>query len=99
MHTVMTAGLAGGIGLCGGACGALGAAIWIIGMKGIKEDDGKVDFKNQKALDAIENFLKCTDYKFECSEIVERKFENISDHAAYLHAGGCSKIIEVLAVE
>ena len=34
MHTVMAAGLAGGIGLCGGACGALGAAIWITGMKG-----------------------------------------------------------------
>ena len=27
MHAVMAAGLAGGIGLCGGACGALGAAI------------------------------------------------------------------------
>ena len=26
----MAAGLAGGIGLCGGACGALGAAIWIL---------------------------------------------------------------------
>ena len=32
MHTVMAAGFAGGIGLCGGASGALGAAIWIIGM-------------------------------------------------------------------
>ena len=32
MHMVMAAGFAGGIGLSGGACGALGAAIWIIGM-------------------------------------------------------------------
>ncbi len=32
MHRVMAAGFAGGIGLSGGACGALGAAIWITGM-------------------------------------------------------------------
>ena len=32
LHTVMAAGFAGGIGLSGGGCGALGAAIWITGM-------------------------------------------------------------------
>ena len=98
MHTVMAAGFAGGIGLCGGACGALGAAIWIIGMNS-KERDGKIDFKDPRALDAIDRFMKCTDYKFECSEIVGRRFENIGDHAGYLRGGGCSKIIEVLAAE
>jgi hypothetical protein len=97
MHTVMAAGLAGGIGLCGGACGALGAAIWIIGMKGSKEGDGKIKFKSARAMDMIERFLKSADYEFECSEIVGRRFENISDHAGYLRDGGCSKIIEVLA--
>lgn len=99
MHTVMAAGFAGGIGLCGGACGALGAAIWIIGMNSIKERGGKMDFKNLRAIDAIDRFMKCTDYEFECSEIVGRRFENIDDHAGYLHDGGCSKIIEVLAAK
>jgi len=99
MHTVMAAGLAGGIGLCGGACGALGAAIWIIGMNSIKEGAGKIDYKNPIGLDAIDRFLKCTDYEFECSEIVGRRFENIDDHADYLRGGGCSKIIEVLATK
>ena len=99
MHVVMAAGLAGGIGLCGGACGALGAAIWITGINSIKEDNGKIDFKNPKALDVIEKFIKCTNYSFECSKIVGRRFENIVDHADYLKEGGCSKIIEVLATE
>ena len=99
MHMVMAAGFAGGIGLSGGACGALGAAIWIIGMNGSKERVGKIKFKDPRALDAIDRFLKCTDYEFECSEIVGRRFENIGDHAGYLHDGGCSKIIEVLAAE
>ena len=97
LHTVMAAGLAGGIGLCGGACGALGAAIWIAGMNHSKEQGGKVKYKDPRAMELIEKFLKCTNYEFECSEIVGRKFENVSDHAGYLRDGGCSKIIEVLA--
>ena len=97
MHAVMAAGLAGGIGLCGGACGALGAAIWIIGMKSINNDGGKIEFKNPGAIDAINRFMECTDYTFECSEIVGRKFAGTDDHAGYLHGGGCSTLIEVLA--
>ncbi len=99
MHTVMAAGFAGGIGLSGGACGALGAAIWIIGMNSIKEGAGKMDFKNPKAQDAIGRFIKCTNFEFECSKIVGRKFEDVGDHAAYLRDGGCSKIIEALAAK
>ena len=99
MHTVMAAGFAGGIGLSGGACGALGAAIWIIGMNSSKEGVRKIEFKSPRAIDAIDRFMKCTDFEFECSEIVGRRFENIDDHAGYLRDGGCSKIIEVLATK
>lgn len=99
MHTVMVAGFAGGIGLNGGACGALGAAIWITGMKALKEGVREIDFNSPRALAVIDRFLKCTGYEFECSRIVGRKFENIGDHACYLREGGCSKIIEALAAE
>ncbi len=101
LHAVMAAGLAGGIGLSGGGCGALGAAVWIIGMNARKERGGKTDFeadfKNPKALEAIDRFVTCTDNEFECSRIVGRRFENVEDHAGYLRDGGCSRIIEVLA--
>jgi len=96
-HAVMAAGLAGGIGLCGGGCGALGAAIWIIGMNSIKNGAGKIEFKNPRAIDAIESFMECTDYELECSAIVGRNFANTDEHAGYLQEGGCSKLIEVLA--
>ena len=99
IHTVMTSGLAGGIGLSGGACGALGAAIWIMGMNRLKEGARKIDYNDPRALDVINRFLKCTGYEFECAKIVGRKFGNISDHADYLRDGGCSKIIEVLALK
>jgi hypothetical protein len=96
MHTAMAAGFAGGIGLSGGACGALGAAIWLLGI-----EDGveKVEFESPKALAAVDRFMKCTDYEFECSEIVGRKFESVSDHAEFLSDGGCSHILKVLAAE
>ena len=96
MHTVMVAGLAGGIGLSGGACGVLGAAIWITGMTRTDVPIG-FNFMDSWVGDTIEEFLESSDYEFECSEIVGRKFENVNDHAEYLSNGGCSKIIEGLA--
>jgi len=98
MHTVMAAGFAGGIGFSGGGCGALGAAIWIIGMNGRKEGVGNKVIGSRVG-DTIKKFIKSTDFKFECSEIVGRKFENIGDHAGYLRDRGCSEIIELLATK
>jgi hypothetical protein len=97
LHTVMAAGLAGGIGLSGGACGALGAAIWLSGVRGSEEKDGKISLNGPAASEVIEKFLESTDDEFECEKIVGRKFENVADHAAYVSAGGCAKIIEALA--
>ena len=96
MQAVMAAGFAGGIGLSGGGCGALGAAIWIIAMNHPEESGFKL-MKNSKIADTMDRFQKSTDYKFECSEIVGRKFENVGDHAGYLRDGGCSELIDVLA--
>jgi hypothetical protein len=96
MHAVTVAGLAGGIGLSGGGCGALGAAIWIAAMRRLKGGARKLDFKDPKALDIINRFLKCTNYELECSQIVGRKFEDVHDHANHLREGGCSTILDVL---
>jgi hypothetical protein len=97
MHVVMAAGFAGGIGLSGSGCGALGAAIWIIGMNSGAEGDGRIGFEDPRAMAAIDRFLKAADFEFECSEIVGRRFEDIDDHAGYLRDGGCLEIIEALA--
>ncbi len=98
MHTAMVAGFAGGIGLSGGACGVLGAAIW---LKGLNNSDGLqldgLSYSGTWVNDKIEQFLESSDYEFECSEIVGRKFENLDDHAKHISSGGCSKIIEALA--
>lgn len=100
MHAVMASGFAGGLGLSGGACGALGAAIWITAMNGREEGARKIDyFNNPKYAAVIDRFVECTDCEFECSEIVGRRFEDISDHAAFVREGGCSEIVEALATQ
>jgi hypothetical protein len=91
--------LAGGIGLSGGACGALGAAIWIAAMRSAQDGAEITGLSFPKAEKAVDRFMPSADFEFECSKIVGRKFANVDDHAAYLREGGCSAIIEALAVQ
>ena len=98
MHTVMAAGLAGGIGLCGGACGALGAAIWLTGL-GAPDAQGELDYNNPIYADIIERFLEASDYEFECAAIAGRNFESVEDHAEYLRGGGCARLVAALAAQ
>lgn len=97
LHTVMASGLAGGIGLSGGACGALGAVIWFMTMQDNQDGSKPVEMTNPKSMAAVERFLEASDYEFECASIVGRKFDHPADHAAYVQSGGCAKLIEELA--
>jgi hypothetical protein len=97
MHRVMASGLAGGMGLCGGACGALGAALWGRALTSLEQGARKIGFNDPKGSATIERFLAATDHEFECTKIVGRRFESIDDHAGYVHDGGCAAIIDALA--
>jgi len=96
MQIVMAAGFAGGIGLSGGACGALGVAYWALGMQNLRDQVESVGLKIPGTSDLIDQFVESSDYEFECSKIVGRKFESVNDHAKYMRNGGCSQIIETL---
>ena len=95
-QATMAAGFAGGIGLCGGACGALGAAVWMIALERSRENQGKVDLEDPRTQEIIDRFIEATDYEFECSKIVGREFGSVDEHAAFLRGGGCQKLIDVL---
>lgn len=97
LHVVMAAGLAGGIGLSGGACGALGAALWLLDMGDRERGADKVGYKSVRAPELIDRFAASTGSRFECADIVGRRFESIDDHAAFLRDGGCANLIELLA--
>lgn len=96
-HRVMAAGFAGGIGLSGGACGALAASVWIKGMQLYRNPGTRVDFADPAVRELIDSFLPVTGYEFECDRIVGRRFESVEDHSAHLQAGGCRAILDALA--
>ena len=95
-HAAMVAGFAGGIGLCGGACGALGAAIWMTTLNRVKEN-AKVAFDNPEGQKILQKFMETTDYKFECKNISRKMFNSLEEHTDYIDKGGCSKLISALA--
>jgi hypothetical protein len=96
-HAVMAAGCAGGIGLCGGTCGALGAAVWVEGMTAGDSRSGMLGFRDPRRQALVDRLLKRTDYTLECARIAGRRFESVADHASYLREGGCAKVLEALA--
>lgn len=97
LHEVMVAGFAGGIGLGGGGCGALAAAIWLTGVRALQGGAARVDFQSPEGRAVIERFLASTGGEFECAAICGRTFANVEDHAAYLRGGGCAPLLQALA--
>jgi hypothetical protein len=94
---VTVAGLAGGIGLSGEGCGALGAAIYLNTLDWCRENPGKSGYKNPGSKKILDAFLKKTDGEFLCRKISGEKFESVDDHTDYIDDGGCSKMINILA--
>ncbi len=92
----IVAGLAGGVGLCGGGCGALGAAVWKSTLERIKKGEYKYTMSDKASEKLISEFYKMTEYKMECSEITGKKFETVKNHTDYINSGGCKKVIETI---
>jgi C_GCAxxG_C_C family probable redox protein len=101
LRVTMCAGLAGGIGLSGDACGALGAATWLLGLK-MREGQGLTQLWGDKRFESrfesmVEQFLEAIDYEFECEKGIGRRFDTPEEHVEFLQGGGCAQVIEALA--
>ncbi|MFC1731080.1 C-GCAxxG-C-C family (seleno)protein [candidate division KSB1 bacterium] len=94
---VMVSGLAGGIGLSGHACGALGAAIWISSLEWCKKHPGKSGYSNPNLKEILKAFNDETGSEFLCHKISGQCFKTIKDHTEFVKNGGCDKLINVLA--
>ena len=96
---LMVSGFAGGLGLSGEACGALGAAIWLKSLRWCQDNPGKTPpmFNNPIAKKYLKAFRAETDSCMLCKEITNQNFENINDHSEYIKNGGCKKLIHLLA--
>jgi hypothetical protein len=97
-EAVMVAGFAGGIGLSGNACGALGAAIWVKTLEQCKKYPGKSFFSNPEARELLEKFYRLTNFEIQCSDICGRTFETSKDHTEFISNKGCKELIEELSL-
>jgi len=91
------AGLAGGIGLTGNACGALSATIWYRSIQWARENPNKTPYNNQYAANVMFSFDEATKGKFLCSEICGRKFKTVDDHTEFIKNGGCRELLRTLS--
>ncbi len=96
-ESIMVAGFAGGYGLGGHGCGALGAAIWKNSLEWCRETPGKSSWPNPAAQATHEAFQKASDYVYPCSEITGKSFKTIDEHTEFIKGGGCAELIETLA--
>ncbi len=98
-EAITVAGLAGGIGLSGNACGALGAAIWMKTLAWCRKNPGKSPpyFKNTAVKKSLRAFGAETGSEFLCQRICGRKFKTIDEHTGFIQNGGCAKLIDILA--
>jgi hypothetical protein len=96
---VMVSGLAGGMGLSGSACGALGAAIWMDTLAWCRKNPGQSAFEYGKSISAknMKVFHDVAGKDIFCEKIAGRLFESISDHSDYVKTGGCEKVIHALS--
>lgn len=94
---ITVAGLAGGMGLSGNACGALAAAIWMHTLARCKRQIEESTFPDPKAISTLRVFHGATGSKTTCREITGRRFESIDDHTKFVMDGGCDNLINALA--
>ncbi len=97
-ESTMVAGFAGGIGLSGNACGALGAAVWYRMLEWAKNnpDTPPSMFNNPTAKNVIQAFYLKTDSRVLCKDICNRSFNTIDEHSEYIKSGGCKELISTM---
>ncbi len=95
--TIMVAGFAGGYGLNGHGCGALGAAVWIKSLDWFEKNPDSKDIYNPYAQKTLDAFNKVTNSEMRCKNICEKCFQSSKEHTEYIQSGGCSELIDVIA--
>jgi len=96
-EAMTVAGFAGGMGLSGGGCGVLAAAVWWKSLEWCRNNPKKSSFNNPAAKKVVETFMQETDCEFLCSKITGKQFGTVEEHSEFLRGGGCGRVMGVLA--
>jgi hypothetical protein len=95
---VQVAGFAGGIGLSGNACGALGAAIWMHNLAWCRSHPGKNPpyINNPGTENILQAFDEATGSEILCRKITGKIFRSVGEHTEFMKNGSCGKLIGIL---
>ncbi len=93
---VTVAGLAGGLGLSGNACGALAAAIWKHTLARVRTKQYKYSLSDPELDKILKAFYDATGFEMECRVITGKTFNSQEEHGAFIEAGGCRRLIDTL---
>jgi len=93
----LVAGFAGGIGLGGGGCGALAAAIWFHTLGRVRAGKYRYSLSDPLNQALLKRFLAASDYEMECRSICGRSFTDPQEHGDFISAAGCSGLLAALA--
>lgn len=96
-EALMVAGFAGGLGLSGNLCGALGAAIWYRSLEWLREHPNEETYPLHKAKEQLQKYLSFSDGEFLCPSLSGHRFRTIDQHCDFIAEGGCNKWIDLLA--
>ena len=71
--------------------------IWKTILELVRQEKWKAGLSDPDSEEIIKRFYDVTDYKMECHEICEKRFNSIDEHTEFIKTGGCEKLINVLA--
>lgn len=94
---IMVSGLAGGMGLSGNGCGALGTAIWLKSLDWCRKNPGKSGSANPELEELLNAFYNASGSEISCKNISGKTFLSLEDHSQYVKNNGCSGIIKLLS--
>ena len=109
---VMVAGLAGGLGLSGNACGVLAAGMWALGLDFYQRQPAPRDSFWKALLQEVgvgtELLRRCAALRHAfrdrhgsdlCAAIMAGRFADADDHSRFVAEGGCRVVIEGMVEE
>ena len=94
-ETMMVAGFAGGIGLSGNACGALGAAILLKSLDWQKKNPGDTTFKIPEGQKVLKAFLKETNSEVLCYKLCGKRFSSLEEHSEFISCANAPRTAAV----
>jgi hypothetical protein len=97
LEQITVAGFAGGVGLSGSGCGALGAALWLEHRRWSELHPGKNSLSTPAIKARLKRFKKSYGDNLSCEQICGRKFHTIEEHSDFVAKGGCRELIQQLA--